>query len=153
MLFFFFMAFNLLEATLPSLVSKESPAASRGTAMGVYSTSQFMGAFLGGTLAGLLLESYGLSGVVALMVGVLICWLCVAVTMPSPSHATSFVLELRAVSPEQFAGIDETLRKLPGVQDVVILEEAQTAYLKIDRQYFNEELLAGYEFIQPRAPA
>lgn len=46
-LFFFFMAFNLLEASLPSLISKEAPAASKGTAMGVYSTSQFMGAFLG----------------------------------------------------------------------------------------------------------
>src|SRR5690554_8054948 len=43
-LFFFFMAFNLLEASLPSLISKEAPAAAKGTAMGVYSTSQFFGA-------------------------------------------------------------------------------------------------------------
>src|SRR5690554_1071969 len=47
-MFFFFMAFNLLEASLPSLISKEAPAASKGTAMGVYSTSQFMKAFMGG---------------------------------------------------------------------------------------------------------
>ncbi|OEY66570.1 MFS transporter [Marinobacter sp. X15-166B] len=152
-LFFFFMAFNLLEACLPSLVSKEAPAASRGTAMGVYSTSQFMGAFLGGTLAGVLLEAYGFYGVVGLMVGVLLCWLVVALTMSPPSHATSFMLQLRTVSPEQIAVIDERLRTLPGVQDVVILEEAHTAYLKVDRQYFKEELLAGYEFIQPRTPA
>ncbi|MDT9071165.1 MFS transporter, partial [Escherichia coli] len=62
-LFFFFMAFNLLEASLPSLISKEAPAASKGTAMGVYSTSQFFGAFLGGALGGYLLQSAGLEGV------------------------------------------------------------------------------------------
>lgn len=44
----FFTAFNLLEATLPSLVSKLSPADCKGSAMGVYSSSQFFGAFLGG---------------------------------------------------------------------------------------------------------
>ena len=48
----FFTAFNLLEASLPSLVSKVSPAGGKGTAMGVYSTSQFLGAALGGILGG-----------------------------------------------------------------------------------------------------
>ena len=71
-LFFFFMAFNLLEASLPSLVSKESPAAAKGTAMGVYSTSQFFGAFLGGAVGGILLEQLGLQGVLWFMVGALL---------------------------------------------------------------------------------
>ena len=53
-LFVFFTGFNLLEATLPSMLSKLAPAGAKGTAMGVYSTSQFLGAFLGGTLGGLL---------------------------------------------------------------------------------------------------
>ncbi len=52
-LFAFFMAFNLLEASLPSLVSKISPAGVKGTAMGVYSMSQFLGAFFGGVCGGL----------------------------------------------------------------------------------------------------
>ena len=47
----FFTAFNLLEATLPSLISKVAPVDAKGTAMGVYSTSQFAGAFVGGSLA------------------------------------------------------------------------------------------------------
>ena len=46
----FFLAFNLLEALLPSLISKESPAGYKGTAMGVYSTSQFLGVAIGGAL-------------------------------------------------------------------------------------------------------
>src|SRR5690606_14329461 len=52
----FFTAFNLLEATLPSLISKVAPAGGKGTAMGVFSTSQFLGAALGGLLGGWLFQ-------------------------------------------------------------------------------------------------
>jgi MFS family permease len=148
-LFFFFMAFNLLEASLPSLVSKESPAAAKGTAMGVYSTAQFLGAFLGGTLGGVLLEQAGLQGVVWLMVGVLMLWLLVALTMPAPGHTASFVVQLRRQAPDGLDDIDESLRGLPGVQDVVILEGADTAYLKIDRRQFDAMRLADFPFVRP----
>ena len=147
-LFFFFMAFNLLEASLPSLVSKESPAAAKGTAMGVYSTSQFFGAFLGGALGGLLLEQLGFQGVLWLMVIVLLLWLAVALTMPSPGYTASFVVQLQDVAHSQFDDIDDALRKLPGVQDVVILEEAETAYLKVDRRKFDELSLADFAFVR-----
>ena len=147
-LFFFFMAFNLLEASLPSLVSKESPAAAKGTAMGVYSTSQFFGAFLGGAVGGILLEQLGLQGVLWFMVGALLIWLAVALTMSTPGHTTSFVVQLQPVVYSQFDEIDDTLRSIPGVQDVVILEEAETAYLKVDRQTFDELSLAGFSFVR-----
>jgi len=52
LLFLYFMAFNLLEASLPSLVSKIAPAGQKGAAMGVYSSSQFFGAFVGGAAGG-----------------------------------------------------------------------------------------------------
>jgi predicted MFS family arabinose efflux permease len=55
-LFLFFFAFNLLEAQLPSLVSKQTFVGGRGTAMGVYSTSQFLGIFTGGALGGFMLH-------------------------------------------------------------------------------------------------
>ena len=148
-LFFFFMAFNLLEASLPSLVSKESPAAAKGTAMGVYSTAQFLGAFLGGSLGGLLLQQVGLQGVVWLMVGVLLLWLLVALTMPSPGHTASFVVQLQHKAPARFDDIDESLRRLPGVQDVVILKDADTAYLKVDRRHFDAMRLADFPFVRP----
>ncbi len=147
-LFFFFMAFNLLEASLPSLVSKESPAAATGTAMGVYSTSQFFGAFLGGAVGGLLLEQLGLQGVLWFMVVVLLLWLAVALTMSPPGYTASFVVQLQHVAQSQFDDIDDALRRLPGVQDVVILEEAETAYLKVDRQKFDELSLAEFAFVR-----
>jgi len=148
-LFFFFMAFNLLEASLPSLVSKESPAAAKGTAMGVYSTSQFFGAFLGGALGGVLLQQAGLQGVIWLMVGVLLLWLLVALSMPAPGHTTSFVVQLRHEARARFDDIDQSLRQLPGVQEVVILEEANTAYLKVDRRQFDALWLADFPFVRP----
>jgi predicted MFS family arabinose efflux permease len=148
-LFFFFMAFNLLEASLPSLVSKESPAAAKGTAMGVYSTSQFFGAFLGGALGGVLLQQAGLQGVIWLMVGVLLVWLLVALSMPAPGHTTSFVVQLRHEARARFDDIDQSLRQLPGVQEVVILEEADTAYLKVDRRQFDALRLADFPFVRP----
>ncbi|MBO6850436.1 MAG: MFS transporter [Marinobacter sp.] len=147
-LFLFFMAFNLLEASLPSLISKEAPAASKGTAMGVYSTSQFMGAFVGGAVGGLLMEAAGVSGVLWLMVGVLVLWLLVALTMPAPGYTTSFVVQLKEVAQSQFDSIDDALMALPGVQDVVILEDAGTAYLKVDRQHFDKGLLADFPFVR-----
>lgn len=147
-LFLFFMAFNLLEASLPSLISKEAPAASKGTAMGVYSTSQFLGAFVGGAAGGLLLESTGVSGVLWLMAGVLALWFIVALTMPAPGYTTSFVVQLKEVAQSQFDSIDDALMALPGVQDVVILEDAGTAYLKVDRQKFDKGLLADFPFVR-----
>ncbi|MBW4936510.1 MFS transporter [Marinobacter sp. F4206] len=147
-LFFFFMAFNLLEASLPSLISKEAPAASKGTAMGAYSTSQFMGAFLGGALGGVLLEQLGTNGVLWFMATVLVLWFLVALTMPSPGYTTSFVLQLQHAVGNQYDDIDDSLRRLPGVQDVVIVEDAATAYLKVDRQQFDEALLADFSFVR-----
>ncbi|WP_303291853.1 MFS transporter [Marinobacter sp. SS5-14b] len=147
-LFFFFMAFNLLEASLPSLISKEAPAASKGTAMGVYSTSQFFGAFLGGALGGYLLQSAGIDGVLWLMAGGLAVWLLVALSMPAPSYTTSFVVQLQSAVAMRFDEIDQRLRNLPGVEDVVIVEEAAMAYLKVDRLHFHEDQLARFEFVR-----
>ena len=68
--------------------------------------------------------------------------------MPAPNYTTSFVVELEQVLPTGFDEIDETLRRLPGVQDVVIVEDAATAYLKVDRQHFHEDQLAHFEFVR-----
>ncbi|HEX9810586.1 MAG TPA: MFS transporter [Burkholderiales bacterium] len=61
----FFVAFNLLEASLPSLVSKTAPAHAKGMAIGVYSTFQFLGAFVGGDRGGWLYQHYGMAAVLA----------------------------------------------------------------------------------------
>ena len=80
----FFTAFNLLEATLPSLVSKLAPGAIRGTAMGVYSTSQFTGAFIGGLTGGWVHQHYGTTMVFVTSAIVTLIWLLAAQGMEVP---------------------------------------------------------------------
>ncbi|TBR37004.1 MULTISPECIES: MFS transporter [Dyella] len=71
----FFSAFNLLEAALPSLVSRLAPANLRGAAMGAYSTSQFIGAFIGGAVGGIALGKLGTSGVFVAAAALTLFWL------------------------------------------------------------------------------
>jgi predicted MFS family arabinose efflux permease len=71
----FFSAFNLLEAALPSLVSRLAPAHLRGAAMGAYSTSQFIGAFVGGTFGGIALGRLGPSGIFVGAAAMTLLWL------------------------------------------------------------------------------
>jgi MFS family permease len=71
----FFSAFNLLEAALPSLVSRFAPAHLRGAAMGAYSTSQFIGAFVGGAIGGIALGRLGVGGVFECAAATTLLWL------------------------------------------------------------------------------
>jgi len=84
MLFFFFTAVNFLESSLPSLISKIAPTKNRGAAMGVYSSSQFFGAFLGGLLGGWLHQHYSIGAVFAFCGTLTLLWFILAVTMQSP---------------------------------------------------------------------
>ena len=131
LLFLFFTAFIFLEASLPSLVSKIAPAASKGTALGVYSTMQFLGIFLGGTLGGWLHEHYGIKSVFlgcAVLSG---AWILLTVTMPQPRYLSSFLLHIgEAADKQQAARITERLRQVQGVAEAVIIDGV--AYLKID---------------------
>lgn len=71
----YFAGFNFLEASLPSLVSKAAPESIRGAALGVYSSAQFFGAFVGGTLGGVLLGAWGGAATLLASAGMLACWL------------------------------------------------------------------------------
>lgn len=77
----FFISFNILEASQPSLVSRFAPAAARGAALGVYNTSQAFGLFCGGAVGGWLAQHAGSSSVFALGAGLTIAWLIIAVSM------------------------------------------------------------------------
>lgn len=85
----FFAAFNLLEATLPSLVSKFAPAALKGTAVGVYSSIQFMGTFVGAAAGGWIAQHVGHAAVFGLGVVLSALWLLLSATMASPPAYSS----------------------------------------------------------------
>ena len=136
----FFTAFNLLEASLPSLISKVSPAGGKGTAMGVYSTSQFLGSALGGILGGWLFQHGGLSVVFLGCAGLAALWLAFAVTMHEPPYVTSLRLPL---SPEALreAGLAERLKAVTGVTDAVIVAEESAIYIKLDTELLDRATL------------
>ncbi|HSP57002.1 MAG TPA: MFS transporter, partial [Halomonas sp.] len=148
----FFTGFNLLEATLPSMLSKLAPAGAKGTAMGIYSTSQFLGAFLGGLLGGLLAQQWGLAAVFAGCALLGLVWLALMAGMSSPPHLASEVVALDADTPE--AALDALMARfaeVAGVEDVLVVPEERLAYLKVDRQRLDEQALA--QLIGSRDPS
>jgi len=141
MLWLFFSAFNLLEASMPSLVAKMAPAAHKGTAMGAYSTSQFLGVFLGGLTGGTLSEFYGLSGVAMFNVALLVVWAGLAITMKKPNFFTSYLLNVGEVTEKEALEIIKGLSLVAGVVDVTVIAEDGVAYLKIDKKLVNMDEL------------
>lgn len=142
LLWAFFVVFNLLEATLPSMISKLAPAGAKGTAMGVYSTSQFLGAFLGGVLGGALAQRFGYDAVFlggALLAAV---WLAIIWKMPAPRHLSSEVVALDAAQGDALDSVMARFAAVAGVEDVLVVPEERVAYLKVDRQRLDAEALA-----------
>ncbi len=83
-LFVYFLGFNILEASQPSLVSKLAPGNRKGAAAGVYNTTQSIGLALGGMLGGWLLKSSGQNSVFYACSGLVLCWLIIAANMKAP---------------------------------------------------------------------
>lgn len=125
----FFMAFNLLEATLPSLVSKLAPAGIKGTALGVYSTSQFLGAFAGGALGGLAAYRFGWHGVFWLAAGVALVWAMAASTMQAPRKLRSLMIEASGSDAPRRGELVGVVR---GVEDVIQVPSRGITYIQVD---------------------
>lgn len=132
-LFLFFTAFNLLEASLPSLISKIAPAGAKGTAMGMFSTSQFAGAFCGGLLGGLVHQSYGADAVFLFCAAMAVVWFLVAWRMASPGDASSQVVRIGAGQDADGPALQRHLLAIPGVEEAVVAMDEGVAYLKVDK--------------------
>lgn len=139
MLFVFFTAFNLLEAMLPSLISQVAPADCRGTAMGFYSSAQFAGVFLGGSLGGVLHGLYGLHAIFLISAAGAVLWLLLAFSMSRPEKLSSYIYKIATT--QDVAGLNQRLAAQAGVTEVVVVAEEGVAYLKVDKQVFDESQL------------
>ena len=91
-LMLFFVAFNVLEASLPSLVSRTPPAGAKGAALGVYNTTQALGLFVGGAAGGYIAQNFGDNAVFAACAGVALLWLAVAGSMNFPRRREATVV-------------------------------------------------------------
>jgi len=140
----FFTAFNLLEASLPSLVAKMSPADRKGTAMGVYSSSQFIGAFIGGAAGGLSYEYAGAQGVYLMCSFALLLWFLLAYTMKNPRYVSTYLLKIGKIDPSNVNQMVSTLVSVQGVAEAVVVPEEGIAYLKVELHALDKETLLKY---------
>ncbi len=131
-LFVFFTAFTLLEASLPSLISKVAPAGGKGTAMGIYSSSQFFGIFLGGSLGGWLFGHHHPSSVFLICALIGVIWLIVAISMKAPPHLATHMINVGQVDATRAQEIEAQLLKINGVADAIVVASEGVAYLKVD---------------------
>jgi MFS family permease len=142
----FFSAFNVMEASLPSLITKVAPPDVKGTAMGVYSSLQFLGIFVGGIIGGVAHQHGGSAGVFVLTTVLAVIWLMAAAGMAQPSYLTTRLVPIAEDKLSNAAGLAAKLRQVPGVAEAVIITEEGVAYLKVDTKTFDAgraETVAG----------
>mgnify|MGYP000706360549 CR=1 FL=1 len=160
----FFFAFTLLEAIMPSLVSKIAKPTVRGTAMGLYSSMQFLGIFVGGAvggylysldhhfihLDGLINNRFGSAGLV-FIAAFLLCvfWFFIVLFMPKPSYLATRVLKIdKILEPVLFEKANKFLKHIPGVVHVYLDLDSDLnfdlIYLKIDTAVFEDDKLFSY---------
>lgn len=129
-LLLYFMGFNLLEATIPSWISKRAPVANKATAMGLNSSSQFFGAFVGGAMGGLLLNQPNLLawGILAIVMAASLLFIIPIADPPYLSSTTVTIpknIDIQDWSRQMLA--------IQGVDELVVMAKEQVAYLKLDK--------------------
>ncbi len=131
----YFLAFNILEALLPSLVSKQANAQTKGTAMGIYSSSQFLGIFIGGCSAGVIYQ-YGNLSLIFIMNGICTAFWCLASIALKPNvYQVTLVIDYSNPKNNTIELIDN-LKALRGVQQVVHSQEESVLYLLINKALY-----------------
>ncbi len=130
-LFAYFVAFNTLEASLPSLISKLAPAAAKGTAMGVYNTSQSLGAAVGSLIGGYLSHHYGFSAVFMFCAGLMGIWLLASFSMKTPPAVRTKMYHLGETSEAHAATLTQAISALPYVYEAVAIAKEGLLIVKI----------------------
>ncbi len=142
MLVLFFGAFNFLEAMMPASVSRIAPADMKGTAMGLFSSAQFIGAFAGGLLGGFLLGAADYATTFLSLSGILAIWLLVALTMKAPRYLASKIVSLKDLNSQELERFVEQARNIEGVHEISVYETDRVAYLKVEKGFDDSELRA-----------
>jgi predicted MFS family arabinose efflux permease len=128
----YFIAFNILEATQPSLISKIAPTEAKGTAMGVYNTCQSVSMFMGSVLAGWLYQHYNsATPVFALCAALMAIWLIVSWGMQPPLPVKTQMFHIGDDWAGNASELSAKLGAIDGVKEAVVLIEERVALLKV----------------------
>ena len=143
----FFTPFNVLEACLPSLISRIAPPGAKGMAIGIFTSIQFFGAFLGAAVGGFLYGRWGSAGTAVFGTTLLAIWLVLAAGMTVPATLSSRVYTIPELDRDRASGLTAQLRTVPGVHEARVVAGERRAYLRVDSADFDEEnvlkLIAG----------
>lgn len=108
--------------------------------MGVYSSSQFLGAFAGGVVGGLAHGAWGVHGVYYSVSTILLLWFFIALTMAKPRHLSTYLMKVEEVDEQQLLAVT-------GVAEASIIDETDkdsVAYLKVDKKLLDEDKLLSF---------
>jgi MFS family permease len=140
----FFTAFNYLEATMPSILSRIAPAGVKGSVMGIYSTSQFLGAFAGGIIGGFVASRLGEHSIFLVMAFISLIWLMLSFGMQKLKKSKSFSFSTNIHTAERVEEVSELLINMPGIIEATLVQEDTSnnelennhvvAYLKVDEK-------------------
>ncbi len=135
-LFLFFTSFTLLEASLPSLISKAAPLHQKGTAMGLYSSSQFFGIFVGGVMGGWIFSHANNLGLYSFTLLLTLIWLILAFKMEPPQYCSTWIMKL---TDKGLARAElEALEKIPGVSEIAYSPEEHLLLVKADSKIITQ---------------
>lgn len=135
--FIFFVGFNFLEASLPAHVSRLAPAGQKGTAMGVYSSSQFFGAFLGGVSGGFIAQNFGFSYLFAANGLIALLWLVLAFGMKLPASSKRVSIPFESKVGLDYQEFINQLSQCGGVMEATLVEDESRIYLKVDKTNYD----------------
>lgn len=141
-LFVYFVAFNILEASLPSLISKMAPAAYKGTAMGVHNTAQSLGMFLGAVMGGYLSHKIGYSAVFVFCAVLMGIWFLLAFGMKTPPSIKTKMYHVDKLDAAKASFLSAKISQIAGVYEVVAIAAESTMIVKINNQQGKEAFAA-----------
>lgn len=133
----FFTAFNYLEATMPSILSRLAPAGVKGSVMGIYSSSQFLGAFSGGVLGGAIASNFGEQSIFLVMAVICCIWLIISLGMSPLKKSKNLSFTINVENEKQAGEVAEQLINMPGVIEATVVFTEAIAYLKVDEKIVN----------------
>lgn len=133
----FFAGFSLLEAFLPSLISRTAPAERKGSALGIYSCAQFLGIFIGGALGGWLYGRFSFPGIYFFCIVLAFIWLTLAYLMQPPRYLITKMWYILPSQQKEWDRIAAKLHVIPGMVEVTFMAEESIAYLKMERHTAN----------------
>ncbi len=136
----FFIGFNMLEPLLQSTVSKYAKASQRGAALGVFTTSQYLGVFLGGVIGGALLHYADLKTLSLVLTFCSFLWFVYMLKMKNPIKASFLYLEIDMLDEGAIGG----LKGMSGIIDVYINKTENVLVIKYAKETQNEEYLKGF---------